>query len=300
MLKFTPGIADTMSIMYRHGDYTHDPERLAAIAAACSPPAPAGGRVLVAGDVHGNFNHLHQLIARAKTVGINVIAQVGDFGYWPHIASDNRSLTRANRVLARDGIVIVFIDGNHENFEALWQDRPLVPGTPFRVIESNILYAPRGSRWQWDGVSFLAVGGASSSPTDRAWRAEKEAKRGRKRWLWWHEETLTDADVTAAISGGHADVLLCHDAPSSSDLKPHVEDLREDPDTWDNRGRLQRIVEAVRPKLVFHGHWHVRYSGECGGFDFACRCEGLGADIDKEKSNSYVVLDGTTGGRVGK
>jgi Icc-related predicted phosphoesterase len=256
-----------------------------------------GGKILVAGDVHANFNQLGRLTAVAQAQGISVIAQVGDFGYWPHIAADNRSLRRHNARLAQAGITLVFIDGNHENFEALFQDRPTVPGTPFKVIDTNILYAPRGSSWSWDGVRFLALGGAHSAdiPYRRAAERKRRKSAQKSRWFWWAEETLTDEDVERAHTAGRADVLLCHDAPSSSNLKVHVTDVRdgykEDPDTWDNRARVQRVLESARPKLVLHGHYHTRYSSVCGGFDFETRCEGLGADISKSFADSCIILD---------
>lgn len=281
--------------MYRHGDYTHDPETLAAHAAAQVVPAPS--RVLVAGDFHGNYGHIHRICRVAKNAGITTILQAGDFGYWAHQSADNRALGKLSATLVRDEITIVFVDGNHENFEALWQDRPVVPGTPFRVIAPNILYAPRGARWDWDGVRFLALGGAASADIDyrRAAEIKRRKSAQRSRWFWWHEETLTDADVAAAIAGGPVDVLVAHDAPSSSDLKPHVDFVRdgykEDPVTWDNRARVQRVLEHTKPKIVYHGHYHTRYTGECGGFDFVARCEGLGADIDKVFANSYTILD---------
>lgn len=293
-LKVCSPFADTVG-MYRHGDYTHDYDALAAAAAAQVVPAPS--RVLAAGDFHGAYNHINRIVLTAKNAGIDTILQVGDFGYWVHNAKDNRALKSLSRTLVRDGIIIVFVDGNHENFEALLQDRPVVPGTAFRIVAPNILYAPRGARWEWAGVRFLALGGAASADIDhrRAAEAKRRKSEQRTRWFWWHEETITDADVDLAIAGGPVDVLVAHDAPSSSNLKPHVAFVRdgykEDPATWENRGRVQRVVEHTRPRLVLHGHYHTRYDGECGGFDFSARVKGLGANISKDFADSYIILD---------
>jgi Icc-related predicted phosphoesterase len=278
----------------RHGDYTHDQQRLAAIAAQQPAPTVAGNRLLLAGDCHGDFNFLGWLIACARRHSIDTIVQVGDFGYWPHQADYNRSLRRHARQLVREGITVIFCDGNHENFEALWQPRPLAAGTPFQVVEPNVLYAPRGARWQAGGREIVFLGGATS--IDKDWRRAEERKRKKSqtsRWFWWQEEAIREEDAQLAIAGGPADILICHDAPSSSNLRsyaPELKGYKADPPTELNRQLLQQVVNALRPELVVHGHWHVRYSGECGGFDWSARCEGLGDNTGK-RERSVAVLD---------
>lgn len=112
----------------------------------------------------------------------------------------------------------------------------------------HITYAPRGARWTWRGIRFLAAGGAVS--VDREWREPGET--------WWEEEAITEADVLRSIAGGPADVVVSHDSPAGVDaMGPETcGDKDADPASWRNREQLRRIVDAVPPRLLVHGHYH--------------------------------------------
>lgn len=65
-------------------------------------------------------------------------------------------------------------------------------------------------------------------------------------------------------AGGPADVLFSHDIQAELPLTDPHEDAAAVASfvferMHDNRMRLQRIVEAVRPTLQVHGHWHMPY-----------------------------------------
>jgi hypothetical protein len=104
-------------------------------------------------------------------------------------------------------------------------------------------------------VRWLALGGAHS--VDRPWREPGVS--------WWREETVTDADVDRAVTGGPADVLICHDCPAGVPIPG----LEESAHLWPaeelvaanaHRARVRTVVDAVRPRAIWHGHFHRRYA----------------------------------------
>ena len=157
------------------------------------------------------------------------------------------------------GTKLWFIDGNHEDFPQLarWGPDGRRLGADDHPEWARIRWLLRGHRWTWHGRTWLACGGGVS--LDKATRAE-----GRD---WWPEEEITAEQEAAVIAGGHADVLVSHDCPSGvAHAYPPA------PSWWDradlhrsdwHQKRLQRIVGAVRPRHIMHGHLHRSYQRTC-------------------------------------
>jgi hypothetical protein len=213
-------------------------------------------RILLAGDVHGEapwFGHLAEV---AEAADVDAIVQLGDFGYWEHRPGGGRYLRHVAERLAAKG---------------LWCDG-------FWTIRPNLFYAPRGLRWTWAGVRFLAMGGAYS--IDKRYRVEGES--------WWPEETITEGEVVQACEGGPVDVLLAHDAPWGAEGvmgEETVGDKDSFPESEANRRRLRAVVDAVTPSLLVHGHYHHRNTTQLNG----CRIEGLGRD--GSGPDGWMLLD---------
>ena len=154
-----------------------------------------------------------------------------------------------------------------------------LPSRPdgFVEVTDRILWAPRGHRWTWQGVRFLALGGAFS--IDR-----RDRKLDSGRWGWFKEEVITAEEAQRAIAGGPADVLLTHDAPVGA--LPMVAGGRYDPATLQSARHVQEVASATKPKLLLHGHWHqfqqVRLPGQ--------ETEVIGLSYDGARK-SWLVLD---------
>lgn len=235
--------------------------------------------VLVAGDTHGDLGWIKVLVREAAAQDCSLILQVGDFGYWEHAGRGRDFLDRAEALLEKAGIDLWWIDGNHENhtlLRAMYQPRD----DGLCEVRPHILYVPRGHRWTWQGVTFLGLGGAFS--VDKRWRIEGES--------WWPEETITEGDVHRATEGGAVDVVVSHDCPWGIDCmgSETVGDKDAWPESEANRRRLLAVVNEVKPRLLFHGHYHHRHTATLTGRDFATRIEGLGRDGDPA---SFVVLN---------
>lgn len=216
-------------------------------------------RILLLGDVHGNESWFNRACIEAVKQGCDLILQLGDFGYWEHHASGVRYLSSVEKSLAKYQLTCYWIDGNHEN-HTLLREKYVNEGNRtsegFYRIRENLYYIPRGARWTWDGVSFLGLGGAYS--VDKV-KNSFYGFRGRKEGSsWWPEEVITEAEAELAKQGGKVDVMVSHDCPWGVEIPGIIKD--DFPESADNRKTLSDVVRAVRPNMLFCGHYHVRHS----------------------------------------
>lgn len=244
--------------------------------------------LVFAGDWHGNVRWATGRIQSIAASGVTTILHVGDFGLWPG-SSGKRYLHAVENACARDGVELLVTPGNHEDWgrlSLLWASptrRDPVTGAPLPVqLTDHIQVLPRGHRFTIEATSFLSFGGAAS--VDRHLRTEGVD--------WWPEEMPSDADADYAIAGGTVDVLVTHDSPEPEWCVRAVRDtLAHNPHGWPrdsltwaavSRARVNRVFEAVRPRLLVHGHHHV--TGEervqLPGSDHTTRVVSLAADGD--------------------
>jgi hypothetical protein len=249
-------------------------------------PDEAPGRILVAGDWHGNpdwainvIGRVPQLLPDARP---RLVLHLGDFGIWPG-TEGQRYLSAVSTILDQVGAQLWFVDGNHEDFPQLAElaARGTVPGGRV-AVRPNVFHLPRGHRWAWHGRTWLACGGGVS--LDRATRREGLD--------WWPQEEITAAQEAAVVAGGPADVLVCHDCPAGV---PHA--FPPPPSEWSaadlarndaHRERLQRITDAVQPAHLMHGHLHRAYQRACDFGYGPVQVTGLAAD---GVLRNFAVLD---------
>lgn len=250
-------------------------------------------RVAYAGDMHGNRWAMRRAIQHAADNDTRLIVQLGDFGIWPG-TDGQKYLREVTRTAERYDVTVAFIDGNHEDFPQL-HAHP-VSDDGLRWVTDRIAHIPRGSRWEWHGQRYAALGGAVS--VDKASR--KEGK------TWWPEEAISATDITTLTGGGPCDILLTHDAPTGVDI-PGIEH-RTYPDrpptwldpadleaAWDHRDLLLDAVRAVQPTTLWHGHYHQRHSTtvRLPGMVHPLKVEGLSWDGDRLRA--HVHLEQLTG-----
>jgi hypothetical protein len=236
-------------------------------------------RVIVAGDVHGDWGVVGKLVNQQHP---DLVLQVGDFGYFPRLTIERkrgiydhdglRTLVRVEerirdpetRIKLR-GTPLHWCDGNHEDFGALKQlvfgvdpETSLetlypVPRPRGHEVAPDCFYQERGSTITLpDGRVVLFAGGAYS--IDKKLRTEGVD--------WFPEETLSEWDL-ARFPDVDVDIVVSHTAPDCFDLGPKI---TRGMTVWDPTSvLLTRVFERYRPKWWYFGHFHAYGHGEHDG-----------------------------------
>ncbi|MBM7826617.1 hypothetical protein [Microbacterium aurum] len=250
-------------------------------------------RIVVAGKWNGRLPWIERAIASAARSGASSILYLGNVNVLP--GRSTRLLKEidhwcVNSASGRHtGIrTIAVVPGHHDDWGTLSRLFAEHPGEAVQL--SDYVWAlPRGYRFTIGGRSFLAFGGAPS--VDFLRRIEG--------YSWWREELPSLADVKAAAAGGHADVLLTHDAGYALTPKASaaIKGRRGWSDTelsYADSGRVyvHWVTEAVTPLLHLHAHLDVRDSATFPRDGLpSLRVESL--DCDGRPGN-LVLLDLTT------
>lgn len=212
------------------------------------------------GDTHGNSQVVLDALDSFKEQEVVDILHVGDFGIWPGNPG-MQFLAQVNTHLSKNKQTLYVTPGNHEDYTFIKAIEKHASNYEdgWARARDNILVAPRGLRWEWNGVSFVSLGGAPS--VDRAWRLEFQRKKGYP--VWWKDEDITREDMDRTIAGGYADIMIAHDAPygvsgvekgiAGNPFNFTEEDLHY---AFEGRVKIREVVEAVKPKLYFGGHYH--------------------------------------------
>lgn len=244
--------------------------------------------IMFVGDTHGSSWDLTRAINAAGARDISHMIVLGDFGFWA--ASHGVGfLDQTNKRLAEQNITLYWVDGNHEDHRAL-NELPLAEdGT--RPIRSNIFHLPRGFRWTWGELRFLAFGGAYS--VDRDWR-----KLGVS---YFTEETATPEQIQHAVAGGVTDVLIMHDSPAG--VPNDITDIPENQEKgveWfgqhniDNatahRELLRPLLTETKPAIIFHGHYHKEFTHVFAGHDHGhTMVMSLDESSQSLRSSTYIM-----------
>jgi predicted phosphodiesterase len=259
---------------------------------------------MLLGDTHGNTKFITNcVIPAAVKAGVEWIYQVGDFGYWEHTSSGVDFIDNVHAALVDAKLQMLFIAGNHDKTSLIFRTYSAIQ--EFYCIRPGLWFAPNGTKWTIEGKTFVALGGAYS--IDKSYRLEYEEQQARKifdssRYMnkeysekllwersreasaetaWFPEEEMTDAEmdnILVQIDPGSVDVILSHDKPLAANPLVKLLPINE---CIPNQRRLQKAVNHIKPKLLVHGHLHIRYTDtiRCGDNDAYTRVEGLGADV---------------------
>ena len=169
--------------------------------------------IYVTGDTHGEWNRLMGKNFSFLTKE-DILIICGDFGYvWASEKHDDFEIRiEAHRLdqLAQLPFLILFVDGNHENFDRLeaFEEVELF-GDKVHKIRDNIYHLQRGAVYEIEGKRFFCFGGAAS--VDKAMRIP-----GRS---WWARELPDAQDYARAeenLKKNHycVDYIITHTAPT--------------------------------------------------------------------------------------
>lgn len=225
-------------------------------------------KTLILGDIHCFWSLVNSLIEKLRP---DLILQLGDFGYFPK--SDDLYDPCKHLVLGKS--VVRFIDGNHEDHDALSKFRGENPTA--HELCPGLFYQERGSFLDLpDGRRVLFIGGADSIDKDQRTQG----------FDWFPEEIITGEDL-ARLPHGKVDIVCSHTSPSRFGVRESYikrqggfTDYEKDP----SEDALDYAFERYRPKLWFFAHWHAKMSGETDG------CRWYGLDCAGGHRYSYLWL----------
>lgn len=205
--------------------------------------------IYVTGDTHANLD-IGKLSSRRfkeqkEMSKDDYLIVCGDFGLvWDGSA---REMYWQDWLTGRN-FTTLWIDGNHENFDILYEF-PLTDkfGGKVREIAPDIYHLDRGQVLTIDGKKIFVMGGAKSH--DREYRIEHIS--------WWEQEMPTSAEMERAIEaldkcGWEVDYVITHCAPKS---------VQKMVCSWYENDPLVSFLERVRTDLKFKrwyfGHYHI-------------------------------------------
>lgn len=242
-------------------------------------------KIMIAGDTHGNFLHLMDLIEEAESHEIKTIMQLGDFGYWEHTPEGLFFLEELNHQLMKRSITLHWLCGNHDNHPMLWDT---YGHRSVNMVRQNIIYHARGGTCFLDQTPVMTLGGAFSIDVDQR---RKWMKQGTPE-CWWETEMLTEDQVADALVAGTVCppvIMFTHDAPEGAPINK-LANLRLsailEAKSQENRIKVRRVVDALEPQYLFHGHFHTRLEYDLRTSDgHVVECLSLGSDPDGRGRN---------------
>ena len=210
--------------------------------------------IYVTGDTHGN-QILWDLCLTSFLKPGDTIIVLGDFGigffdgkYWPEEMFFD--------YLAEQLYTVLFVDGNHENFEKLnYYEVSEWNGGRVHRIRPTVIHLMRGEIYEIEGKKVFAFGGGYS--LDRDFRVP-----GR---TWWPEEMPNNEEYKNAsehlkAAGFKVNYILTHTAPVNtveymSRLRMGIEStvMEEAPLT----SYLQWVEENTSYDKWYFGHFHI-------------------------------------------
>lgn len=202
--------------------------------------------IYVTGDTHGEQA---RMLLLEKQTGLQVgdtLIVCGDFGY---LFLNDRSENAFLDDLEKKPYTYCFVDGNHENFPAIFQyPQETWNGGSVHRVRRNVLHLMRGQVFVLEGKRIFTMGGAYS--IDRATRKEGDS--------WWRQELPDNDEYHQAYRnlsrhGNTVDYILTHTMPRETILRygryPDVHDM-------ELTGFLEWVMYEVKYTHWYCGHWH--------------------------------------------
>lgn len=240
-------------------------------------------QIWITGDIHGNARRFSMDVFPEQKEFIdgkdnNFMIILGDFG----LIWDWHGETKEEKYwldwLENKDYTTVFVDGNHENFDRLYQ-YPVKEwrGGKVHEIRPHVLHLMRGEYFEINGKTFFTFGGASShdiqdgiiDPDDYVDEQDfRDACREKDRFgeymyrikgrSWWKQELPTEEEIQhgldmLATHGNKADFMITH-SPSASEIALIGQGLYE-------QDGLTKYLEKIKQEndigMHFSGHLHI-------------------------------------------
>ena len=231
--------------------------------------------IFITGDTHADFSRFTnaEFPAQKYLTKEDYVIICGDFGgIWAsgdiHKIKEGRILNNLNE----RKFTILWVDGNHENFDRLY-NYPVEEwhGGKVHFIRPSIIHLMRGQVYDIDGYKFFTFGGASSHDIDGGVldpdspNFENEYFYARKshlpfrvnHWSWWKEELPSKEEMDEGLKNLEkhnykVDYIITHCAPKNIQAilsnGTYKSDYLID--------YLTEVAEKTKFKRWYFGHYH--------------------------------------------
>ncbi len=227
----------------------------------------------ITGDTHGSrdWGKIFMASKNKQIKAGDYVIICGDFGcIWEGNGNDDRLLDR----YAKLPFTILFVDGNHENFDRLYE-YPIEEwnGGKIHKIRDNVFHLMRGHIFTIEDKTFFCMGGGTS--IDKEWRLQyeqenKSYKKSSK--IWWEQEIPTLGElgmgnVNLQKANNQVDYIITHTIGNRV-MEEGLHYIKESSvlNEW-----LDAVMETVDYKYWFCGHFHE--------------------DIDIEEKKVHILYD---------
>ena len=205
--------------------------------------------VYVTGDTHGDIERFSEvyLPGESHLNQNDFVIVCGDFGF---IFFNDIKESQQLDWLSNKPYTICFVDGNHENFPAIY-NYPVIEwhGGKVHQIRKNIFHLMRGQVFNICGKYYFTMGGAYS--IDRSFRTPGIS--------WWSDELPNNEEYNEAIRnlksfGMKIDYIITHTMPRKMILS-----LNNSLDVHDIEltGFLEWVMLEASYNHWYCGHWHI-------------------------------------------
>lgn len=173
----------------------------------------------------------------------------GDFGgVW-----SKKTLERDLKPFSDLPVTVLFVDGNHENFDLLnaypvemWN------GGKVHKIKPDIIHLMRGQVFEIEGKTIFTFGGATS--IDRDYRIKGES--------WWLQELPTYEELDEGIAnlrryGYKVDYIITHSCSERAFMYPAIRNNATIKYHCPEVQMLSYIEDITEFKHWYFGHFHI-------------------------------------------
>ena len=211
--------------------------------------------VYITGDIHGDVTRFSEFYIpnESELTEQDCIIVCGDFGLVWYDKNDykNYQIQKNNLDnLSLKPYKILFCDGNHENFNEIYNyDIVEIYGGKVHKIRDNIYHLMRGEIYNIEDKKIFVMGGAYSM--DKYLRQEN--------FSWWEQELPNNEEYKNAIANiknanNKVDYIISHTAPAEiiklMGFYPDINDA-------ELTGFFDWVMYETDFKRWYFGHWHI-------------------------------------------
>lgn len=208
------------------------------------------------GDIHGDVRPLLYFISEQELKSEDIVVILGDVGlnYFGNDYGDRRN----KKKLAREGVTIFCIHGNHEMrpetissyHETEWHGGAVYVEDEF----PNLIFAKDGEVYDLDGKSAIVMGGAYS--VDKYYRLSKGIK--------WFPDEQPSVAVKKRVENKlneiswKVDIVLSHTCPAKyTPVEAFMDGINQEKIDHSTEEWLDTIEDRLDYQIWFCGHWHI-------------------------------------------